>query len=248
MTDIPSNHPRYHSLRLRERLTEGLRAGFASEAGLIAHGRGEAFDYLLGERTHDFADEAVGAASALLVTAVHPVVSVNGSAASLAGPEILELVRSYDRLVVEVNLFHHSPERSRRIADYLRGLGVPTVVESVSPESQALPQVQHARRYMHPEGIARADVVLVALEDGDRCQALVESGRRVIAVDLNPLSRTARVAQVSIVDELTRALPLLKSRLEADRHRPAEELADRVAAYDNAAVLDRAVAAIRRGA
>jgi 4-phosphopantoate--beta-alanine ligase len=108
--------------------------------------------------------------------------------------------------------------------------------------------VQHARRYMHPEGIARADVVLVALEDGDRCQALVESGRRVIAVDLNPLSRTARVAQVSIVDELTRALPLLKSRLEADRHRPAEELADRVAAYDNAAVLDRAVAAIRRGA
>ncbi|HIN08360.1 MAG TPA: DUF137 domain-containing protein, partial [Candidatus Poseidoniales archaeon] len=47
------------------------------------------------------------------------------------------------------------------------------------------------------------------LEDGDRCQALVEMGKRVITIDLNPLSRTARTAHVTVVDELTRVLPQL---------------------------------------
>jgi 4-phosphopantoate--beta-alanine ligase len=32
-------------------------------------------------------------------------------------------------------------------------------------------------------------------------------GKRVIAIDLNPLSRTARTATLTVVDELTRALP-----------------------------------------
>ena len=32
-------------------------------------------------------------------------------------------------------------------------------------------------------------------------------GKTVIAIDLNPLSRTARSATLTIVDELTRALP-----------------------------------------
>ncbi len=34
-------------------------------------------------------------------------------------------------------------------------------------------------------------------------------GKTVIAVDLNPLSRTARMASLTIVDEVTRALPLI---------------------------------------
>ena len=33
--------------------------------------------------------------------------------------------------------------------------------------------------------------------------------KKVIAVDLNPLSRTARTATLTIVDEVTRALPLI---------------------------------------
>ena len=59
------------------------------------------------------------------------------------------------------------------------------------------------------EGIGSADVVLVPLEDGDRCQALVDMGKQVIAIDLNPLSRTSQTAHITIVDELTRCLPLL---------------------------------------
>ena len=56
-----------------------------------------------------------------------------------------------------------------------------------------------------------ADVILVPLEDGDRCEALVAMGKIVIAIDLNPLSRTARRATLTIVDELTRALPNITS-------------------------------------
>src|SRR5262245_2188732 len=77
MADIPLNHPRYQSLQLRNRLIDGFRAGLATEAGLLAHGRGEAFDYLLGERTNDFALEAIRVASALIVCAKHPVISIN---------------------------------------------------------------------------------------------------------------------------------------------------------------------------
>ena len=54
--------------------------------------------------------------------------------------------------------------------------------------------------------IEKADLVLVPLEDGDRCEALIRLGKQVIAIDLNPLSRTSRTATVTIVDEVSRAL------------------------------------------
>lgn len=247
MSEVPRNHPRYQSLMLRYRLVEGFRNGLVAEAGLLAHGRGEAFDYLLGERTHDFAHQAIAAASALLLTARHPVFSINGNSASLAGPELVELARTQENLVFEVNLFYHSAERSRRIADHLRNLGLSNVLESATPDAHDLPQIEHARRRMHPEGIARADVVLVALEDGDRCKALVESGRRVIAVDLNPMSRSAQVSHVSIVDELTRALPVLREALRNDQTLSVDALHARIASYDNLSILNAAEAAIRSG-
>lgn len=54
-----------------------------------------------------------------------------------------------------------------------------------------------------------ADVVLVPLEDGDRTEALVKMGKMVIAVDLNPLSRTAQKASITIVDNIVRTAPKL---------------------------------------
>ena len=33
--------------------------------------------------------------------------------------------------------------------------------------------------------------ILVPLEDGDRCEALVNMGKTVVVIDLNPLSRSA---------------------------------------------------------
>lgn len=63
------------------------------------------------------------------------------------------------------------------------------------------------------QGIEQADVVLVPLEDGDRCEALTSLGKQVIAIDLNPLSRTSKTATVTIVDDVTRAMGRLAEEL-----------------------------------
>ena len=47
-------------------------------------------------------------------------------------------------------------------------------------------------------------MIMVPLEDGDRCEALVKMGKTVIVVDLNPMSRSARMASITIVDEISR--------------------------------------------
>ena len=44
---IPRSHPLYHSLITRQKLADALQEGIVHETGLIAHGRGEAFDYLI---------------------------------------------------------------------------------------------------------------------------------------------------------------------------------------------------------
>jgi 4-phosphopantoate--beta-alanine ligase len=51
--------------------------------------------------------------------------------------------------------------------------------------------------------------VLIPLEDGDRAEALRKAGKTVIAIDLNPMSRTSRAATVTIVDNIIRAIPEL---------------------------------------
>jgi 4-phosphopantoate--beta-alanine ligase len=244
---VPASHPRAKSLKLRDRLVEGLHHGLVTESGLIAHGRGEALDYLLGEKTHDFAHQAIGAASAYLTLAQHPVLSINGNAAALAGTEYVALAREDPRLLLEVNLFYYTPERAQKIVQHLRNLGAQVVLESRSDTSILLPGTDNPRRQVHPEGIGCADVVLVSLEDGDRCEALVEGGKTVLCVDLNPLSRTAQKCHVSIVDELTRTLPLLQDRLRDDRNKPRAELEKRLALYNNRQILDLAVAALRKG-
>ncbi|KQM12096.1 hypothetical protein AOA80_04315, partial [Methanomassiliicoccales archaeon RumEn M1] len=65
--EISKDHPRYRSLVTRERMSELVGKGIVAPTGLIAHGRGEAFDYLLGERTVPAADEAARVAAAHLL-------------------------------------------------------------------------------------------------------------------------------------------------------------------------------------
>jgi 4-phosphopantoate---beta-alanine ligase len=199
---IPPDHPRYRSLVVRERLAKYAQQGIVSWEGLTAHGRGEAFDYLLGERTTDSARIAERTAAAMLISARHPVISINGNTAALAAPEIAALQRACHALV-EVNLFHRTQERVRQTEDLLSDAGV----DVFSGKGECLLALSHDRAWCRREGMYSADVVLVPLEDGDRCEALVAMGKKVIAIDLNPLSRTARTASLTIVDELTRALP-----------------------------------------
>ncbi|MBS3796086.1 MAG: hypothetical protein KGY80_14365, partial [Candidatus Thorarchaeota archaeon] len=77
---VPDDHPRKESLDIRERIIEGHEGNIVATAGLLAHGRGEAFDYLIGERTTSSARQAAKAAVSALHLADKPVISVNGNA------------------------------------------------------------------------------------------------------------------------------------------------------------------------
>ncbi|MFA6800068.1 MAG: hypothetical protein WCR37_03575, partial [Candidatus Methanomethylophilaceae archaeon] len=63
---VPKDHPRYRSLMTREKLADMVARGIVSPTGLISHGRGEAFDYLMGERSTVPALKAEKAAAAFL--------------------------------------------------------------------------------------------------------------------------------------------------------------------------------------
>ena len=219
MYKIPETHPRYESLMKREKLVEGIEAGITSKHGLIAHGRGEAFDYLIGERTLDSARRATEFAAALLLAAKKPVISVNGNVAALAAKEIVELSELINA-PLEVNIFYRSEERVRKIKEHLEKQGARKVLGDKADVK--IPGIEHARAMVDREGIYSADVVLAPLEDGDRCEALVDMGKKVITIDLNPLSRTSRHATVSIVDDVERALKNLISAVKAKKQKEGE--------------------------
>jgi 4-phosphopantoate---beta-alanine ligase len=230
---IPIDHPRYKSLVTREHLARCARSGVVSWEGLTAHGRGEAFDYLIGEKTTAGALLAERTAAAILLSARHPVISVNGNTAALAAREIAELQKASGALV-EVNLFHRTEERVALIEDLLRNAGA----DVFSGPAEPLLPLSHDRAWCRRDGMFSADVVIVPLEDGDRCEALVAMGKKVIAIDLNPLSRTARTATLTIVDELTRALPQIA---RACTEISPNEKEDLIRSLDNHYLLSEAI-------
>jgi len=238
LSDVPPSHPRYASLKTREKVVGGVEKGITGLNGLIAQGRGEALDYLLGERTTSPGEEAERAAAAMLLLAERPVLSVNGNAAALVPEDMVLLARKINA-PLEVNIFYRTEERVKKIADLLRSLGAEKVFGE--DPNAVIPGLEHARAKAARGGIYDADVVFVPLEDGDRCEALVNMGKRVITVDLNPLSRTARTSTVTIVDNVVRALPNLISLVDEMADLDDAELKSNLAAYDNRAVLRRSV-------
>jgi 4-phosphopantoate---beta-alanine ligase len=201
---LSRSHPRYASLRVRAHLAELARTGLVAPEGLIAHGRGETFDYLLGERTSPSARAAERRAAEWLRTARRPVLSVNGNVAALAAREVARLAHACPGLSVEVNLFHRTPGRARAVARTLRAAGVGEVL-GVRPTAK-IPGLPSDRALVDRNGILLADLCVVPLEDGDRTEALRALGKKVVSIDLNPLSRTSQQADLPIVDELRRAL------------------------------------------
>lgn len=87
--------------------------------------------------------------------------------------------------------------------------GAKKVLGVGSKASARIPELQSERRRVDPDGIYAADTVLVPLEDGDRTEALIKMNKTVITIDLNPLSRTSRAANITIVDNVVRAMPAL---------------------------------------
>jgi 4-phosphopantoate--beta-alanine ligase len=205
--------------------------------GLVAQGRGECFDYLLGERTVPSALLAEKIASALLLLADRPVISVNGNTSALVPEKMVELA-SVTGASLEVNLFHRTEERVSRIISHLESFGA-TRVLGVRGDGRL--DLEHARAIVDQEGIYSADVVLVPLEDGDRCQKLVEMGKTVIAIDLNPFSRTSKTATLTIVDNVSRAMVNLISYSRLFGNCSHEELEEIAGDFDNATFLREAV-------
>lgn len=233
---VPPTHPRYESLVVRERLAAGFARGVVAGEGLMAHGRGEAFDYLIGERTGPWARAALKAAAAALLLAERPVVSVNGNVAALCAAGAAEIAAA-SGAAIEVNLFYGAFERRALVAAELEKAGAAGVLGADAAAAVRLHGLDSARRTVDRDGIWAADTVLIALEDGDRAAALKAAGKAVIAVDLNPLSRTARAADITIVDNVTRAAPLLAAECSRMSGLARGRLAEALAGFDNARCL-----------
>lgn len=250
---IPPGHPRARSLHTRELLVGGFRRGLVAPEGLIAHGRGEALDYLLGERTTKTAQKATRAAAAMLLLSRRPVISVNGNTAALCPREIVELAQATNA-AIEVNLFYRTEERELAIKAELERHGAARVLGVGAGASARIPELQSERRRVDPEGIYSADTAFVPLEDGDRTEALVRMGKSVITVDLNPLSRTAVAAQITIVDNVVRAMPALAAAARSlaggsnsNGSSSKQQLARIVKGFDNKKNLAESLKMIRGG-
>ena len=245
-TIIPSSHPRAKSLYIRELLVNGFKNGIVAQEGLIAHGRGETFDYLLGEDTTETARTAIRAACSLLLLAVHPVISVNGNVAALCSKEVVELSNLINA-DIEVNLFYWTKEREIAIEKELKKMGAKTVLGTRSRGSARIPKLRSERRIVDYDGIYKADTVLVPLEDGDRTEALVKMRKKVIAIDLNPLSRTSKAATITVVDNVIRALPAMAIEAKQLKQKSGEILKKIVNEFDKSKNLSVSLEIIRCG-
>jgi 4-phosphopantoate--beta-alanine ligase len=238
---IPKTHPRATSLHIRENIVLGFRNGLVVEEGLLAHGRGEMFDYLIGEKTSKTSHEAINAAARVLLTAKYPVISVNGNFAALCSKEIVEL-SNITGAKIEINLFYASKKRKEVISQTLKKHGAKEIL-GVDPKfSKKIPRLDSARRIVDKRGIFSADVILVPLEDGDRTIALKKFGKNVITFDLNPMSRTAQTADITIVDNVIRGMKILINTCK----KLSEKDLGKKSKFDNKKNLKKSIITIRK--
>jgi len=230
-------HPRYASLLRRHLIETAAAEGLLAGSAMIAHGRGEAYDYLLGEATSNSAARATAEAWARMRAASRPVISVNGNTVALAGRDLLHVAAAL-RCPVEVNIFYRTEARMAALLGRLEAWkaedGLDVEVLGARDDGRIL-GLEGPRSRCEARGIAAADVVFVPLEDGDRCEALVAMGKQVLVVDLNPLSRTARTATVTMVDDVVRVATALRDLAVGEEQPSPNE------AWDNAAVLQDAL-------
>lgn len=245
MVLIPKSHPRAKSLLIREKLVKGFDEGLVAKEGLLAQGRGEAFDYLLGEKTNTTSKRAIKAAAAQLLLAKRPVISINGNITALCPKDIVRLSKVTDSKL-EVNLFYSNEKRKKAIVKTMKKNGAREIFGVKSSSSTKLGKIESSRRIVDKDGIFAADVVIVPLEDGDRTLALRQAGKIVITFDLNPLSRTSQTADITIVDNVTRALKLLieeSKNLKKSSYRQLEKI---ILNFDNKKNLSENIIQIKK--
>ena len=153
--ELHESHPRYLSLLAREKLVTGFKRGLVASEGLIAHGRGECFDYLLGECTTESARSAINVASATLLLARYPVISINGNVTALCVDQICGLNRSLENSSVEINLFYYTKEREKLISEEFKKYGL-TRIFGIDPKNLvSIPELESNRRFVDRDGISK---------------------------------------------------------------------------------------------
>lgn len=243
---IPQTHPRASSLIIREKLVDGFRNGIVVPQGLIAHGRGEAFDYLLGEKTTKYAYEAEKAAVCLLLLSKTSIISVNGNTAVLCSKDLVTL-SNVTKSRIEVNLFHKSRARTNAIASLLRKEDAFDVLGLDNKSKTIIKRVSSNRKYVDKDGIMNSDTIFLALEDGDRTESLVRMGKKVISVDLNPLSRTAIASNITIIDNIVRAIPNMVKISEQLVKKDKSYLLQLIKNFDNKENMNKSLVTIKKG-
>lgn len=243
---IPQTHPRASSLIIREKLVDGFRNGIVVPQGLIAHGRGEAFDYLLGEKTTKYAYEAEKAAVSLLLLSNKSIISVNGNTAVLCAKDLVTL-SNVTKSRIEVNLFHKSTARTNAIASILRKEDAFDLLGLDIKSKTIIKRVSSNRKYVDKDGIMNSNTIFLALEDGDRTESLVRMGKKVISVDLNPLSRTAMASNITIIDNIVRAIPNMVKISEQLVKKDKSYLLQQIKNFDNKENMHKSLVAIKKG-
>ena len=241
---IPKSHPRYESLLLRDKMVKASKEGYLADSALIAHGRGEAFDYLIGEKTTYPAKRAMYVAVAAMLLSDNPVISVNGNATALACDEIIELANSIGAKI-EINLFYRTDERVKIITELYKNHGFDNILGSLDDDIEYLQDIKNQRATASKTGIYSADTVLIPLEDGDRAEILKKSGKRIITIDLNPLSRTSKMSNISIMDNIVRAIPFMTRIAEDLKTQDKQMLKEMIYDFDNEENLKESLEQIR---
>lgn len=229
---IPKSHPRYESLLLRDKIVKASQKGYLADSGMIAHGRGEAFDYLIGEKTTYPAKRAMYVAVAALLLSNNPVISVNGNATALACDEIIDFAKVIGAKI-EINLFYRTDERVRLITRLYRDHGFNEILGTLDDDIEYFDDIPNNRSSASKNGIYSADTILVPLEDGDRAEILKKAGKNIITIDLNPLSRTSKMSDVSIMDNIVRAIPFMTEIAKDLKTQDKKFLIEMVNEFDN---------------
>lgn len=237
---LNKDHPRYESLLLRHKIVEAHKNGILADSGMIAHGRGETYDYLIGEKTTDNSINTIKVSAAYFLNAKRPVLSVNGNTTALVAEDIAKLSKMLD-IPVEINLYYRTDERVKRIEEVYKKLGVKEILGTNDDEFIDTPNLNGPRSPVSIDGISKSDLIFIPLEDGDRAEALYNLGKTIISVDLNPLSRTAQTSTVTIVDNIVRAMPLLIKYVEEFEDCCSDELTKMINNFDNKVNLDNSI-------
>lgn len=162
----------------------------------------------------------------------NPVISVNGNTTALAIDEIIKFAKTVNAKI-EINLFYRTDKRVKLISELYKNHGYLNILGSLDDEIKYLNEIKNLRATASKNGIYSADTILIPLEDGDRAEILKKSGKNIITIDLNPLSRTSKMSNISIMDNIVRAIPFMTKIAKDLKTQDKKVLIEMINDFDN---------------